>query len=61
MDQFVARDYQNAMDLDSLLSTHPIEAPVDHPDEINSQFDSISYDKVTELACLIKEMHTAVV
>ena len=44
--QFVIGDFQTALDLDSLLSSHPVEAPVSDPDEINSQFDDISYDKV---------------
>jgi aminopeptidase N len=31
--------------LDSLQSSHPISVPVNHPDEINEIFDSISYGK----------------
>jgi aminopeptidase N len=31
---------------DSLESSHPVSIDVDNPDEINSIFDSISYDKV---------------
>lgn len=34
-----------AMRLDSLNSTHPIECPVDHPDEVAELFDLISYEK----------------
>lgn len=30
---------------DSLQSSHPISVPVNHPDEINEIFDSISYGK----------------
>jgi aminopeptidase N len=37
------------LDLDSLLSSHPVEAVVTDPDEINSQFDDISYDKGSSL------------
>lgn len=34
-----------AMRLDSLNSTHPIECPVNHPDEVAELFDLISYEK----------------
>ncbi len=34
-----------AMRLDSLGSTHPIECPVNHPDEVAELFDLISYEK----------------
>ena len=30
---------------DSLLTSHPISVPVNHPDEINEIFDTISYLK----------------
>ena len=46
MDQFVVRDLQNALTLDSLNSSHPIITGATDPDEINALFDSISYDKV---------------
>jgi puromycin-sensitive aminopeptidase len=34
-----------AMRLDALNSTHPIECPVNHPDEVAELFDLISYEK----------------
>lgn len=34
-----------ALERDSKLSSHPIEVPVSHPDEVNSIFDAISYAK----------------
>ena len=34
------------MVLDSLLSSHSVSFEVNNPSEINSLFDSISYDKV---------------
>ncbi|XP_053201788.1 puromycin-sensitive aminopeptidase-like [Panonychus citri] len=43
--QFVAFASLPALDLDSLRSSHPIEVPVDHPDDIDSIFDLISYEK----------------
>lgn len=45
-DQFIITAYQSALKLDSLSSSHPIEAEVSSADEIDSQFDDISYDKV---------------
>ena len=35
-----------AFTLDGLANSHPIKVPVNHPDEINEIFDSISYNKV---------------
>lgn len=37
----------SAFSLDGLANSHPIKVPVNHPDEINEIFDSISYNKVT--------------
>ena len=34
-----------ALSLDSLDTTHPVEVPVGHPDEVNEIFDTISYAK----------------
>ena len=44
-DQFVGDTISNAMNLDSLQHSHPIDVPVKHPSEIREIFDSISYDK----------------
>lgn len=43
--QFVVDEQQQALKLDALENTHPIEAPVNHPDEIRTIFDAISYSK----------------
>jgi len=43
--QFIVDEQQQAMKLDSLDNTHPIEVPVHHPDEIRTIFDIISYSK----------------
>ncbi len=43
--QFIAGEQQSALKLDSLDNTHPIEVPINHPDEIRSIFDAISYNK----------------
>eukprot|EP01027_Heterolobosea_sp_BB2_P018308 GEZU01025811.1.p1 GENE.GEZU01025811.1~~GEZU01025811.1.p1 ORF type:complete len:486 (+),score=140.93 GEZU01025811.1:106-1563(+) len=44
--QFVQRFYGAALSLDGLETSHPIEVEVNHPDEINEIFDTISYAKV---------------
>ncbi len=43
--QFIVDEQQQALKLDALENTHPIEVPVNHPDEIRSIFDAISYSK----------------
>lgn len=43
--QFIVGEQQQAMKLDALEHTHPIEVPVKHPDEIRTIFDAISYNK----------------
>ena len=39
-------DLFDVLNIDSLSSSHPIYVPVDHPEEIDQIFDSISYGKV---------------
>lgn len=43
--QFSVDEQQQAMKLDALKHTHPVEVPINHPDEIRSIFDAISYSK----------------
>src|SRR6185369_11319931 len=43
--QFVVDEQQQALKMDALEHTHPIEVPVYHPDEIRTIFDAISYSK----------------
>lgn len=43
--QFIVDEQQQALKLDALEHTHPVEVPVNHPDEIRSIFDAISYSK----------------
>jgi puromycin-sensitive aminopeptidase len=53
--QFIVDEQQQALKLDALEHTHPIEVPVNHPDEIRSIFDAISYSKG---ASVINMLHT---
>lgn len=43
--QFVADVFLEAMELDGLDNSHPIEIPVGHPSEVDEIFDDISYNK----------------
>ncbi|OFW10538.1 MAG: hypothetical protein A3H27_08790 [Acidobacteria bacterium RIFCSPLOWO2_02_FULL_59_13] len=42
---YVADDYLAALHEDSLKNTHPVEVPVQNPNEIREVFDAISYSK----------------
>lgn len=35
-----------AMEVDSLSSSHPVSTPVENPVQIQEMFDDVSYDKV---------------
>eukprot|EP01059_Diplonema_ambulator_P004252 TRINITY_DN13957_c0_g1_i1.p1 TRINITY_DN13957_c0_g1~~TRINITY_DN13957_c0_g1_i1.p1 ORF type:complete len:885 (+),score=385.47 TRINITY_DN13957_c0_g1_i1:44-2656(+) len=43
--QFVAEDFQSALTLDALLTSHPVEVDVSQAQEIDEIFDDISYAK----------------
>ncbi len=43
--QFAVDEQQQALKLDALENTHPVEVQVHHPDEIRTIFDAISYSK----------------
>ena len=43
--QFLTHDTSSALNLDGLRNSHPIEQPVNNPDEIGELFDAISYSK----------------
>ncbi|GAX26976.1 aminopeptidase 2 [Fistulifera solaris] len=42
-----------ALSLDSMKSSHPVEVPVNHPDEITEIFDAISYAKGASIIRMI--------
>jgi aminopeptidase N len=42
---FVSEDFNSALKLDALESSHPIEVDIHHPDEVDEIFDDISYAK----------------
>lgn len=43
--QFVTDEQQIAFKFDSLANTHPVQVPINDPEEISTIFDVISYDK----------------
>lgn len=45
MEQYIVEEQQTALKLDALENTHAIEVSVNHPDEIRTIFDAISYNK----------------
>ena len=49
MDQFVEDETQAAFVPDGLASSHPVYAPVKHPDDILQIYDMISYKKVNNV------------
>lgn len=53
--QFVYIDFNTALELDSLSTTHPIEVAVNHPDEIGEIFDAISYHKGASVIRMLAE------
>ena len=44
-DRFTVDETHGAMELDSMVDSHPINAEIYHPIEIEEAFDAISYDK----------------
>lgn len=53
--QFIADEQQIAFKHDALEHTHPIEVVINHPDEIRTIFDAISYEKG---ASVLQMLHT---
>mmetsp|Transcript_3808 Transcript_3808/g.5122 ORF Transcript_3808/g.5122 Transcript_3808/m.5122 type:complete len:889 (+) Transcript_3808:188-2854(+) len=44
-EQFIVDDQARAMMLDALASSHPIQVPINHAEEVEQIFDAISYAK----------------
>ncbi len=49
-DQFTTDDQKGALHLDALRTSHPIEVPIKHAEEVEQVFDAISYCKG---ACIV--------
>ena len=54
-EQFVSADLGNALALDALKNTHPVEVEVHHPDQISEIFDAISYEKGASLIRMLAD------
>lgn len=52
---FVADAHDEALSLDSLSNTHPIEIEVHHPSEITEIFDEVSYSKGASVIRMLAE------
>lgn len=52
--QFVVDEQSIALKIDSLENTHPIEVEINHPDEIRTIFDAISYEKGASVLNMLK-------
>ncbi|MCX6797238.1 MAG: M1 family metallopeptidase, partial [Candidatus Doudnabacteria bacterium] len=54
-EQYVSGRFNDALRLDGLASTHPIEIEVRHPHEISEIFDSVSYAKGSSILRMLAE------
>lgn len=53
--QFIVDDQHIALKLDALENTHPIEVSINHPDEIRTIFDAISYSKGSSVIHMLEQ------
>ena len=53
--QFLVDEQGLALTADALQNTHPIEVTVNHPDEIRTIFDAISYEKGASVLWMLHE------
>lgn len=54
IDQSVASDLDNTLDIDARPTTRPIRARADTPDEINQMFDGIAYGKASDVLLTVE-------
>lgn len=54
MDTFILYKTQPALHFDALANSHPISVPVEDPNEIESIFDSISYNKGSAILYMLE-------
>lgn len=55
-DQFVEDTLTSALQLDELVSSHPIQVPIAHAEEVEEVFDSISYSKGASVVRMLYEV-----
>ncbi|XP_070544138.1 glutamyl aminopeptidase-like [Ptychodera flava] len=55
-DQFLTSDLFYAMTQDQIVSSHPIIQPLEHPDQINEIFDSITYSKGSSIIRMLESL-----
>ena len=53
-EQFTIEAMSRAMSLDALTTSHPIQVPIKHAEEVEQVFDAISYYKG---ACVVRILH----
>lgn len=53
-EDFIVSEQSQAMKLDSLENTHPIQVKINHPDEIRTIFDAISYEKGASVILMLR-------
>lgn len=53
--QFMVDEQAVAFSADALANTHPIEVTINHPDEIRTIFDAISYEKGSSVLMMLHE------
>ena len=54
-EDFIVSEQSQALKLDALEHTHPIQVVIKHPDEIRTIFDAISYEKGASVILMLKE------
>ncbi|XP_070544137.1 glutamyl aminopeptidase-like [Ptychodera flava] len=55
-DQFLYSSVFNAMNVDQIVNSHPIVQPLEHPDQINEIFDTITYSKGSSILRMLESL-----